>query len=262
MKSKSGLLLLLLTQIVFAENTVTEVISLYNRTATELLPLIGPLLENTDTVVDNADSLIVKTTSERMPYLQNLIHKLDSPISNLVITVLQNSSETAEELNAKEYSAKNMSDAIQMHGMNADTREINHQQKGQFLRVTPGQPAYIKTSQIKQEQNTNGYGVMNGNPIYNSSSQQQEISTGFVITPQITGQQVMMDIEPWFEQFQQGNRIDTHSTHSQIRTKLGEWVELGGNSNINVETNSGFNTYNHQISKNNLRILIKVDRVD
>jgi type II secretory pathway component GspD/PulD (secretin) len=137
MKFKAGLLLLLLTQFAWAENTVTEVISLYNRTATDLLPLLSPLLENTDIVVDNADSLIVKTIPERMAYLQNLIHKLDKPISNLVITVLQNSSKTAEELNAKEYSARNTSDTIHMHGMNADTREINHQQQGQFLRVTP-----------------------------------------------------------------------------------------------------------------------------
>jgi TusA-related sulfurtransferase len=149
-----------------------------------------------------------------------------------------------------------------MHGMNADTREINHQQQGQFLRVTPGQPAYIKTSQFRQNQNINGYGIMNGNPTYNSSSQQQEISTGFVITPQVTGQQVMIDIEPWFEQLQQGNNIEAHSTHSQINTKLGEWIELGGNSNLNLQTNSGFNTYNQQLSKNNLRVLIKIDKVD
>lgn len=93
------LLLFMLPVITFAESVV-EVISIYNRPASEIQPLLLPLLENTDQIVANGDSLIVKTSPERLQTITNLIRKLDNPLNNLLVTVIQSRDTTAAQLNA------------------------------------------------------------------------------------------------------------------------------------------------------------------
>jgi hypothetical protein len=53
-------------------------------------------------------------------------------------------------------------------------------------------------------------------------------------------------------------QIETQNAQATIRINLGVWVELGG---VNEDSNSTYaNT--RQIDKNQMHILVKVDRVD
>ncbi len=102
MKIRGLLLLCLLAAypaVILAE-PVMEVITVYNRPAEELRPLLLPLLEGSDQVVANGDSLIVKTEPERLQTITNLIRKLDNPLHNLMISVIQSRDVTADQLNA------------------------------------------------------------------------------------------------------------------------------------------------------------------
>jgi hypothetical protein len=89
-----------------------------------------------------------------------------------------------------------------------------------------------------------------------------EASTGFAVTPRLTGNQVTLDIEPWSDTFQRNGHIETQSAHTTLRANLGEWVELAGNADTEQSANRGFNSFNHSTRQNVLRILIKVDQAD
>src|SRR5664279_1508121 len=92
--------IILLSNISFAAETIIEVIPVYNRPASEIQPLIDPMLENTDRVIADGSNLIVKTTPDRLNAIKKFINNLDSRLNNLVITVIQSRNTTAEQLNA------------------------------------------------------------------------------------------------------------------------------------------------------------------
>ena len=68
MKKKllSLIFIFLLSNVSFAVETLIEVIPLYNRPASEIQPLISPMLESTDRVIAGGSNLIVKTTHDRL----------------------------------------------------------------------------------------------------------------------------------------------------------------------------------------------------
>ncbi|MDD1637460.1 MAG: hypothetical protein LUQ56_04905 [Methylococcaceae bacterium] len=99
-KLLSLIFITLLNNISFAAETIIEVITLYNRPASEIQPLISPMLEDTDRVMADGSNLIVKTTPERLNEIKKFINNLDTRLNNLIITVIQSRHTTAEELNA------------------------------------------------------------------------------------------------------------------------------------------------------------------
>lgn len=261
MKFKFWPILILLSGVAYAGDSVMEVIPLQNRPAAELQPLLAPLLEGDDRVIDDGSSLIIKAAPARMEAIKKLIAQLDGKLNNLVVSVLQSNSKTAAELNAEAAIAASPS-GIAMHGMVADTRELSGNQTTQSVRTLEGQAAYIKTGQVRPMTNTNVYGSGYGYPMVGSNTQMVEASTGFAVTPRLSGEQVTIDIEPWSDRFQQGGRIATQGAHTTLRANLGEWVEIAGNVNDDQSRSEGFNTFNHSTAKNDLRILIKVDKAD
>jgi type II secretory pathway component GspD/PulD (secretin) len=260
---KFSILLLLLTLhgVVNADNTVMEVIQLQNRPGAELQPLLAPLLEDSDRVIDNGSSLIVKASPARLESIRNLIKQLDARLNNLVVSVIQSNTKTAAELNAEAALAVSPS-GVRMRGMVGDTRELGSNQSTQLLRTLEGQPTHIQTGQVRPVQHIDVYGMGYGYPAISSNTQMVEASTGFAVTPRLAGQQVILDIEPWSERFQQGGRIETQGARTTLRANLGEWVEIAGSGAGEQSDRGGFNTFNHSTTENSLRILIKVDKAD
>lgn len=238
-----------------------EVIPLQNRPASELQPLLIPLLEGDDRVIDDGSSLIVKAAPNRMEAIKKLIAQLDGKLNNLLVSVVQSNTKTAAELNAEAAISASPS-GIQMRGMIGDTRGLSGNETTQSVRTLEGQAAYIKTGMVKPVTNIGVYGSGYGYPMVGSNTQMVEATTGFAVTPRLTGEQVVIDIEPWSDRFQRGGRIETQEAHTTLRANLGEWVEIAGNVNDDQARSEGFNTFNHSTAKNDLRILIKVDRVD
>ncbi|MEQ1486301.1 hypothetical protein [Methyloglobulus sp.] len=147
------LLLFMLPAISLAESVV-EVISIYNRPASEIQPLLLPLLENTDQIVANGDSLIVKTSPGRLQTITNLIRKLDNPLNNLLITVIQSRDTTAAQLNAGigfdiNVPLNHPADPRgRVQGYYKQFQGHNNNQNTQTIRTLEGVPAYIKVGNI------------------------------------------------------------------------------------------------------------------
>ncbi|WFP50025.1 type II and III secretion system protein [Methylomonas sp. EFPC3] len=262
MKFKAaGLALAILAgQAALADEPVMEVIPLANRPASEILPLLAPLLDANDRVVDNGSSLIVRTHPDRLETIQSLVRKLDARLSNLVISVLQSSSKTAAELNAEAAIAVSP-DAIRMRGMVGNTADLENRQQHQQLRTLEGQPAIIRTGEVRPVHQYNAYQYGYGASVY-SNTQMVEATTGFAVTPRLVGRQVIIDVAPWSDRFRQNGQLDTQSAQTSIRANLGEWVEIAGNVDDENSRHSGFNSFNDATRHNQLRILVKVETTD
>lgn len=264
--------ILLLTYLLLPHLTraepVMEVITVYNRPAEELRPLLLPLLESTDQIVANGDSLIVKTEPEHLSAITNLIRKLDNPLKNLLITVVQSRDLTAEQLNA----GVNFNIQVPIshpgnpkgyaQGYYNQFQGHNNHQNTQTIRTLEGAPAHIKSGNVVPITNYQVYQDGYGYPYQNRSTQLIEATTGFEVTPRLVGQQVELDVAPWSDRFNYQGQIETQSANSVIRANLGEWVDLGGVAESGQSSGNTPFGYNRQTGQNNLHILVKVDVVN
>ncbi len=270
MSYKTILLILpfLFSSTVSASEKVLEVISLHNRPASELLPLIKPLLEDADRVIDNGNRLIVKTTTERLPAIQSLVKKLDTALVNLSITVIQSKIKTAKDLNASANISVNFPvnqpEKVRgyLHGHMGNTQELNDSENRQVLRTLEGQTAYIKSGKIYPLQSISIYDSGYGYPFISTDTQFIEANTGFAVIPRLSGEQVILEISPWSDNINQSGIIETQSAHTSIRTHLGEWVEIGSINDNEHQQQQGFLQHSYSTDQNHTKILIKVDRIN
>lgn len=301
----------LFSTVSFAEETVLEVISLSNRSASEVQPLLSPLLEITDQVIADGYKLIVKTTPDRLAEIKTIISQLDVRQSNLIITVIQSRQTTADDLNAA---------ARAKTGHVYQTQDRNANESTQAIRTMEGNTAYIKTGNTYPIQNfpiypggtypqkdiltynsesentfptqavqtydaesgstfpadpfqpdagaqptptptptpTPGYGY----PVIFNNTQFIETTTGFAVTPRLAGRQVVLNVAPWAEKMNMQNQIQTQDAQSTVRINLGEWIELGSTGENSNSSTSKNTSIIRQTSKNQMHILIKVDKVN
>jgi hypothetical protein len=243
----------LLTSSALASDTIIEVIPLVNRPASEIVPLLNPLVDKSTQLIDNGSNILVKTAPYRLTEIKAIIKQLDVRQTNLLITVIQSNQTNADELNAAASARLNdpSKSGVQVIGHVYQTQDKNSDQNTQTIRTLEGVPARIKIGNAYPRQNFSAYG-------YPTTTEFTEATTGFEVTPKLVGQQVILNVAPWSDKMNGRGQIETQNAQATIRINLGVWVELGG---VNEDSNSTYaNT--RQIDKNQMHILVKVDRVD
>ncbi|WP_031433738.1 hypothetical protein [Methylomarinum vadi] len=259
----------LFSSALFADDTAIELIRLQHRPGSEILPLVTPFLEASEQAIDNGNSLIIKATKNRLPAIKTLIGKLDIKLANLTITVIQSSTKTAHDLNAgaavgvtipKDHLGRSRG---AMHGYLANTDRFKEGEQTQILRTLEGHPAHIKTGRLHPVDNISIFDSGYGYPSVSSNTQYIEATSGFMVVPRLSGQdEVILEISPWMDTMNWRGGIDTQSAHSNIRTKLGRWVEMGSINQKEQNQDQGFLRHSRSTRQKSLHILIKVDRAD
>lgn len=280
-KLLSLIFIALLTNISFAGETMTEVIPLFNRPASEVIPLISPLLEDTDRVIADGSNLIVKSAPERLGELIMLIDKLDAPLNNLIITVIQSRHATARELNAaarvnlKLPRNNQLKPGAGITGHYYQTNDQNSNESTQIIRTLEGNPAHISVGNSYTIQNVQiynsgyGYGYGYGYPAVSTTTEFIDATTGFAVIPRLIEknpgletQQVILEVSPWSENVTTNGQIETRNAQSTIKVNLGEWVELGGSVENSRSSTIGNRATLRQTNQNRVHILVKVDKAD
>jgi type II secretory pathway component GspD/PulD (secretin) len=268
LKKMSALILLLFNLSAFAEETVLEVIPLSNRPATEIQPLIEPLLSSGDTVTGRDFSLIVKTTPARLVEIKNLIKKIDTAATNLTIRVMQSKDKTAAELNAgadvgvviplpHPEKARGRINA-RLH----QSQQRSHNNSEQLIRVLEGQQAYIQTGTNNPVQNITQYNYGSGQRVVSTQTLYIDATTGFYVLPRLNGDEVQLEISPWSNTMKPAGLIETQSAQTVIRTKLGQWVEIGAVDEQSQHSGSGLFSTQQGQSQNAVRILLHVEKAN
>lgn len=249
-----------------AEEMVVEILSLNNRSASEIQSLISPLLEESETLIANGSRLIIKATPTRQKELKNLLSKLDKPLVNLTITVVQTKTKTAEELNASASIGFNNSkhrpspSAINASSYFTQTDKKNSTDRTQVISTVEGKSAYIKTASTHPVQNITVHDSGYGFPTVSGNTQLIETSTGFLVTPRLIGEQVEIEIKPWSEKMNSNGNINSYSASSAMKIDLGEWKEMGGIREQSQRSTNKRLSHSYSTANKSMRILIKVEK--
>jgi type II secretory pathway component GspD/PulD (secretin) len=250
---------------IIANETVMEIIPVFNRPASELQPLLSPLLEATEQIIATGNNLIIKATPVRLEEFKILLKKLDTRLNNFSITVIQSRTKTAQALNASasfrlnKVHNKPILDG-HIRGRFAQTEGFTNSDSTQVIKTLEGRAAYIKTGTNHPIQNINIYDPGYGYPTISTNTEFIETSTGFLVTPRITGHQVTLDITPWSDKINNMGIIETQEANTTLRINLGEWVEIGGITEINQMSRNKSLSHSYSTANKTMRIIIKVDK--
>ena len=260
------LFLALFSPLSLAETAVIEIIPLNNRPASDLQGILTPLLERSERVIANSSSLIIKASPSRQKELKDLINQLDIRLSNLSISVIQTRIKTAEQLNNSltfGFNSPLKNPAYfsgNINGRFAQTEGLRNTESRQEVRTLEGRPAIIKTGKIHPVRNINLYDSGYGHSSISSNIQFIEATSGFMVTPRLTGSFVTVDISPWSDRMNNKGSIDTQGGRTSVQVKLGEWVEIGSINDHSKSVNNAHYSHHYSTKNDAIRILIKVDK--
>lgn len=255
---------LFISSFCFAESLVMKVIPLNNRFAADIQPLISPFLEGSERIIANRSNLIVKASPSRQIEIKNLIERLDQRLQNLTISVIQSRSETAQSLNASLHFKRRRQllnrPKNNIQGRFANTEVFDDKNSQQSIQTLDGRPAYIKTGKIHPINRVRVSHSDFGHTTISSNTELIEATTGFMVTPRLSGSQVILEITPWSDKMNYNGILQTQRGHSTVRVSLGKWVEIGGIDEQSQQSAKSILSRTYSTRQKSMKILVKVER--
>lgn len=265
---KKILLLCLLLSIQAIAETEFKIITLQHRFASDLLPIIEPMVGADGTATGMNNELILRANPERMREIEATIAKLDAARINRKITVNRNNSiqnqrervEATGSVRTGKVTVSNDRRARPNTGnVDIENSSSNTQQNSsQFLNVLDGERAFIRVGQIvpfTQEWVT----ITRRYVQIERITDWRDITTGFAVRPRTVGNQVELEITPRIARLNQQGFIDFEELTTVIRTNLGSWVDIGGTMQQNDDVSRKILGYQNTSNQQKSNLSIKVD---
>ena len=246
---------------------------LKNRPAEEVIPLIKPFLEANEAISGDGYQLFIKTNAQRKQEIENLITSIDKAIKTFRITVTNDEFVTSKENNINANVTARSGDAEISVGsnpreepgisINVDTRKVEDKSdRTQFVQVQEGKPAFISRERLhiipiySYVQRANGNFVIEHNQL--SPSKQDGF---YVVARSIDESSVQISIQSSssHRQTYQGYGQDQTYVDTTLQVPLGEWFEIGGNTDTRTNDSSGilYRTKKNQQREN--KIFLKIE---
>jgi type II secretory pathway component GspD/PulD (secretin) len=244
-----------------AAELTLEIIGLQHTQASEILPLIEPLVDPGGTVTGMGDQLIIKATQANLAEIKLVVATFDRAPKTLRITVRQDvaaHSQITEDAVSGRYRTGDFSGRVPDPGTHdgasvgirdrngnavryrsINTRSAEDSRNTHFVTTIEGRPALIQTGKSIPYPYQSGYYDRYG-AVINEGIEYRDLNSGFYVTPRTHGNQVTLDIAPQLEREDPSGRgvIDTRYASATVNGRLGEWIPLGG---VN-EADSGENS--------------------
>lgn len=217
-----------------------EVIALHHRTAEQLIPTLQPLLDKGGALSGVQSNLIVRSSRRNIEEIKRVLIAIDTVPRRLMIYVRQTRG-AAIENNRIGASGSIGGDDAYLGGNERsretgarvsiiDSRSAGDESNTSQVQAIEGSPAYIAVGQSVAVPTTSVTRTGNGTVVQNSSTEYRDITTGFYVVPQLSGNMVSLDISPQRDtpgNYGEGSAQIQHIVTS-ARGRLGEWFELGG----------------------------------
>lgn len=209
-------------------------IPLRHSTPESLIPIVQPFLEPGETIIAGRNELIVHASKASLQTVQRIVDQYDQAARRLMIYVRADESSSRHNRGIDgqvqaQIGPNSSSTTIQGQAHIYDNRLHRNQNNEQFIQVLDGHPAYISYGTSTP---TTGL-IIQSTPrsfTLSQDTQYHDDTQGFVVTPRLVGDEVLLEIRQWADQVSQ--RSDgVHSVSgatSTIRAPLNSWVTLGG----------------------------------
>lgn len=269
-----------------AQADTIETIQLQHRPAAELIPLLEPMLDASDSVTGQGFQLFVRSSEQNLVQLRRLVEQLDTASEQLLISVFQGSERDLRALavgggfsyqdgdtDIRVGSSERTSRGASVHygtggasvsGNTLSTRGRLSDNPIHQLRISEGSAGYIETGQSIPyftgpawlDRHRYGVGVEGGVEF-------KDVTTGFYVLPRLHRDQVTLDISPQKQALSDSRpgTIDTQSASTRVTGPLGQWMTIGGVTDQTSRSSDGIGTHRSTHSRSNDSIWIKADLV-
>jgi len=224
-----------------------EIINLNFRPASEIIPIIKPLLDKKGTVSGEKYVLFITTSAKNLRQLQSVITMLDADLRQLKISIMQESETNMLSYGFKLSGKSASKTTAKIYSNQRSSRNPQQQQ----IQVTEGQWTSIQTG-ISVPSLTR---VKNANGTVTESIKYQTVSTRLKFQPQVIGNRVNLKIQSSI-----GNKKgSTQQLNTSVNGKLDEWIALGGIRSAVDNSQRGF-VFSTQHNLNSMRqIFVKIN---
>jgi type II secretory pathway component GspD/PulD (secretin) len=260
-------LLLLICSSAFAE-TEFKIFTLQHRFASDLLPIVDPMVgaDGTANGIDN--QLIIRAQPERMREIEALVTQMDAARVNRKISVSTSNSMQSQHERTEASGKVKMGKVIVGNDRRArpNTGNIDIERNtsntqlssNQFINVLDGERAFIRVGQIVPF--TQEWVTITQRYVHvERFTDWREVSTGFAVRPRTVGNQVELEITPRIARLNNQGYIDFEDLTTVIRTSLGSWVDIGGTMLQNDEVSRKILGRQSSASQQNSNLSVKVD---
>jgi type II secretory pathway component GspD/PulD (secretin) len=245
-----------------------EVIPLKHRSAQEVIPIVQPLLDPGAAISGQDYTLFVRTSPANLAQLRAAIEQLDRAPRQLRVSVRQGSSgdEHASAASASgTLRTDNGSVSVNEPARGASgvtvraTDATNHVNDGSVasVQVSEGMSAYVSTgTSVPIVTVVAGAGLHR--PWVAAGTEYRDVTTGFMVTPRVNGDVVILDINQQDERVA-GGAIQSQRIGTQVTGRLGQWIELGGVSESAARSSSGALNRQYSTRSDSRSVWIKVE---
>jgi type II secretory pathway component GspD/PulD (secretin) len=256
----------LMAAVVWAQSLV--VIDLKHRRAEEIIPVLQPLLEQGGAISGQDYKLFVRASSGNVAQIRSALEQLDKQQRQMLVSERRG---TAQEIEREQVSA---SGTLRTGDGSVSVNERPRADSGVTVRagentlrtqggsvssvqVLEGNSAFIATGTSVPI--VTAVAVGGGRrPWVAGAVEHRNLQRGFMVTPRINGDQVVLDISQQDERVA-GGGIQTQSLNTQVMGRLGSWIQLGGISESSSRTDRGILSQQRQTSGSELSVWVKVE---
>ncbi len=218
-------LLLLLSQGIWAASGEVRIIELKHRQAEDLLAVLEPLMGSSGAVSALDNRLILRAPSKDLAALEKVVAHLDTPRTMLRIAVRQEKSSAAIGTGGGTLLSTTPSRVDRKDGWR--TLGNSRRRTEQFVQVLDGETALIEVGQRLPYTRIRAYvgGRRRGMV---EVTDFQDLASGFLVRPTVQGEGVVLDISPYQATPTNAGGVDFSHIVTRVDVPFDEWVDLGG----------------------------------
>jgi hypothetical protein len=212
-----------------------EIIPLRHRPVEQVLPALQPLLEPGATLSGSRGQLFLRASPSNADDIKRALAAIDRPARRLQISV------RLDDAMARERRSVDASGTISRGGGRVgvsaqDSTRMAAERVDQRLQVLEGSQATIFAGR---------------------SNDYQELGSGFVVVPRLSGGLVHLEIVQQQQAGLQGQRLSTSTT-----ARLGEWTELGGVAQSSARDDRSIGSAAGRRASESRQVWVKVEALD
>lgn len=244
------------------------VIDLKHRRAEEIVPVLQPLLEPGGALTGQDYKLFVRASPGNVAQLRSAAEQLDKQQRQMLVSVRRG---TARDIQREQAS---VSGTVRTDDGGISVNERSRSQSGVTVRAGDGtlrtQGASISSVQVMDGSSAfiatgtsvpivTAVAVGGGRrPFIAGNVEQRNLQRGFMVTPRLRGNEVVLEISQQDERVA-GGTVQTQSLNTQVIGQLGSWMQLGGVSESSSSTSRGVLSRSYGTQSDQLSIWVKVD---
>jgi hypothetical protein len=234
-----------------------QVIDLKYRTAPEVIPVLQPLLEQGGALTGQDYKLFVRTSPANLQQLRAALAEIDRRPTQLLVSVRRSTQqEIARERGEASGTLSNRGADVSVHATDSNARERSDGVAS--VQVLEGSSALISSGSDVPIVTAVAAGG-GRRPWAAATTGYRNVSSGFLVTPRVNGQAVVLDIEQQDERVVNGN-VQTQHLTTQVSGTIGEWIQLGGVSESASTQQRGILSRQYATSSDDRSVWVKVDR--